>query len=251
MKRIGFCWWLRVSLVLSLVASRALAADLLVESKTVRPGQTFTVTVSVENAQEIGFLLFELAYPSSVLQLVRWTARDFLTAIPQGSNASPSLHESFWDAFRQDGYERLRLAWVQARGYTGSAKILEATFQLATNTVAQPIRLSLGSLQAVVANASLTELPVTGQDGVLTVLLEPGPEVSVVFTGIEFLNTGAMSVSLRGQPGQSYVIEYSEDLKAWNMQNTIVVAADGKAAFTDSAPASAPMRFYRLRSAAR
>jgi hypothetical protein len=253
MKRWCFESMRRLPLVLAfwIVESCGLAVDLRVESTTIRPGQTFAVSVSLENAQEVGFLTFDLAYPSSELRLVKWTAGEFLVASPPGTNGLANLHEAFQDALRQDGYESLRLAWVQSRGYTGSAKILDATFQLATNTVSSNIILSLSGLQAVRADAALTEIPATGWNGLLTVLLAPGPGISVVFKRIEFLKFGELSLTVQGPPGQSLVLEGSPDLKTWASQSTIVLASDGQATFSDTQTALARMRFYRIRSAAR
>ena len=78
--------------------------------------------------------------------------------------------------------------------------------------------------------------------------MEPGPGASVVFTGIELLKAGGLSLTVRGTPGQSFSVEGSADLKTWNSQGTIVLTSDGLASYSDTLATFAGMRFYRLRS---
>ncbi len=58
---------------------------------------------------------------------------------------------------------------------------------------------------------------------------------------------GTVQFKIKGEPYQTYVIEYSSDLVTWHQLDTAVTASDGSAIFGDVTASSAGKRFYRVR----
>jgi Bacterial Ig domain len=56
----------------------------------------------------------------------------------------------------------------------------------------------------------------------------------------------ALTLSAAGQPGQSYSVMCSQDLKTWTSIGALTLDASGSAQFTDPAGSSRPSSYYRL-----
>ncbi len=92
------------------------------------------------------------------------------------------------------GMRRLRFAWAQAAGATAATKVLKARFRLAAAPSSPKIRLGLTQLEGVETDGALSTVPISGEDGVLTVLMDGG-EFSVRFKDISSLGRGKFSMS--------------------------------------------------------
>jgi hypothetical protein len=68
------------------------------------------------------------------------------------------------------------------------------------------------------------------------------------FGALSSLPNGSITMQLSGEPGESYVVEYSENLAQWHSLGTVTTATSGAATVTDAPPQSARARFYRARA---
>ena len=59
---------------------------------------------------------------------------------------------------------------------------------------------------------------------------------------------GVIALSGTGQPGQTYNVLCSEDVKAWTVLGTVTADTSGSFQFSDPAASSRPIRMYRLQS---
>jgi autotransporter-associated beta strand protein len=81
-----------------------------------------------------------------------------------------------------------------------------------------------------------------------TVAAEPAGAAALGLNLTEFiLRNGKAEMVFRGIPGRAYTIERSSDLTEWVVLATVTAGADGRIAFSDSAP-PVPQAFYRTRA---
>ncbi len=84
----------------------------------------------------------------------------------------------------------------------------------------------------------------------LSVPLLPRSAGSVAHAGsseVPLLSIEADKLQLRGEPGQEYVVEASEDLVNWEELGTVIVGLEGVADSADADAAQFRQRFYRIR----
>lgn len=74
------------------------------------------------------------------------------------------------------------------------------------------------------------------------------PGVAIILGGIVQPPRTSIVLGATGQPGQTYDVVCSEDLKTWTSIGTLTLDASGSGTFTDPAGTSRPRRLYRLQA---
>ena len=99
--------------------------------------------------------------------------------------------------------------------------------------------LSAGTHQLIIrgreANTTLGTISIAAAPPDLQIHIAPG---------------GSATLSATGQPGQTYNVLASPDLKTWTVIGTVTADAGGAFTFTDPTGAGRPRRLYRLQSVA-
>ncbi len=144
---------------LAVLAGSAGLLQLSLPAVSVQPGETFTVPITLADAQNLGHLAFELAYPAGNLTLLR---------IVPGRLLGGELYAVNPETIAvQDG--RIRFGWVRAGGFTGGGE-LQLVFRAEPLAYgAWPLAFSAPGAWDVTRGA----LPVAAQDGQITVSAPP------------------------------------------------------------------------------
>ncbi|MCD6508695.1 T9SS type A sorting domain-containing protein [Candidatus Poribacteria bacterium] len=142
------------------ICSASIALELNVESKTVRQGETFTLQVMLSNADTLGNVTFDIAYPPDKLELLNISPATV-------ANLQNALYAVNPETFPSDA-DRVRFSWVLGAGYTGDGNIITLQFKIGA-VEDREIPVTVESLSAVKASEALEDQDAVGHSGVLTV----------------------------------------------------------------------------------
>jgi hypothetical protein len=202
------------------------------------PGEKVKVTVNLTQMQgSLSGVSFKLSYPVGALKLDDATAYRIGVIVPAAAssvwNLSPTNNYA-----EQDG--SVRLAATSAANWpTNSGVLAEFTFTVQTAETGQyrwPITISNVEL------SSGYDLVTANDASISFIGRDPVPPK---FEGGLNLTNGQFQISMSGEAGVHYLIEFSDDLETWTELTTLVVAAGGQIQATDSAAAEKDHRFYR------
>jgi hypothetical protein len=100
------------------------------------------------------------------------------------------------------------------------------------------------------ADAAFTTASSPGPADIVPHLPSKPSAFPVTILGVFKRSNGTERIDLAGAPGETYVIEATDNLAAsiWSVVGTNTASGSGQFSFTDSQSANAPSRFYRLRS---
>jgi hypothetical protein len=227
------------------LAAKALATSvtgsLVIEPSVVKsaPGQTMTMQVKLKGKAPISGAAFQLHYDTNALRLVGTTGHRAGSIIP--GNALP-----MWNvAPGQNNFAiqngNLSLAVSSALPWSTNEGVLaEITFQVQPGAASQylwPITLS----QAEVTEDGYKNYLLASSGAAMSV--RP-PNAARISAG-KLRNDGTFAFTVTGEPGASYVVETSVDLKQWTPLRTLL-ATDIPSIITDSP--SEPAKFFRVRA---
>ncbi|MEM7385379.1 MAG: hypothetical protein AAF514_10580 [Verrucomicrobiota bacterium] len=225
------------------------ALDLVVEASGAKGGETSVVTVRAVEAVGVGFLLFDLAFPSDALELENEAPGSFLEASGKEAVDQDGIYvTSERSAVGGDGIRRniYRFAWVQPTGFTGSAKIVDLTFKATRFDERSEVALTLIASSAFEADSPNGSVSVAATDATLSILVSP--TLPMVVSIADILRDGEeVVVQLNGTPDGTVTVETSGDLKNWGAATTATLDAEGRASVRVSTP-KARTRFVRIRT---
>lgn len=202
------------------------------------PDQTVTVQVKLQGNTPVSGAAFQLHYNTNALRLLGTTSHRAGSLVP--SNALP-----VWNvAPAQNNYAtqngNLALAVSSATPWSSNAGILaEVTFQVqpgATNQYLWPLTLS----QAEITEDGYANHTLNAAGSALTVRSPLAGRLSA-----PHWSRGTFTLTLNGDPGATYVVETSSDLKHWTTLSTIA-ATDVPSIISDLSVA--PVKFFRVRT---
>ena len=198
-------------------------------------------------SRSIGGADFALEYPGDALTLVDTTGVQPGTGVAPGAavvwNVGAAGPAGGGETSRVSFAASSASAWAPS-GVTGQSHIATFTFQLRADA---PRGGSSIALRLIAPEASTDD----GFDFIalpsVPIYLNPGQPT--ILPGVELTTGKGMTFSFTGDASSSYSVDVSTDLVHWAFLQTVICGTNGTAAVVDSAavPASAPMRFYRIR----
>jgi len=144
-------------------------AQLTLPALTVQPGETFTVPVTLANAQNLGYLGFEISYPAGNFNL--------MDIIPGAMLAGSLVAINPETTAVQTG--EIRFGWVRADGFAGSGELMQLVFRV------EPLAYGLWPLAfstTAAVDVSLAQLDLNASDGEVDVPYPPTPTPTVTPT---------------------------------------------------------------------
>ncbi|MBI4334357.1 MAG: PD40 domain-containing protein [Chloroflexi bacterium] len=156
---------------------------LAIESGTASPGATISLKINLQGASNLGTMAFDIAYDRSKLTLLGVTPGE----IPLAQNALYAVNPQVFPS----STGLVRFASVRASGHSGSGEVATLAFRVEGYVSSGQIPVNFQNI--VGADANLTGVSITGQGGVITVVILPvqhiaGFSQSVGADGIVLLN---------------------------------------------------------------
>ena len=139
-------------------------------------------------------------------------------------DAEPTDPQMTWDTDISSGFSSQTVSW-RGNGTSTSAQFAPKVFNL-----------TAGSHQLIIRgrepNAQLQSITIAPLGATLQLTVTAGK--LILLSGL-------------GQPGYTYAVQYTSDMKNWSVLNSAVADANGAFGLVDPTASSTPKRFYRLR----